>query len=212
MAPLLTLGTRDRAGAAAGAQPPIRLAVSTYSYWHFTPEKYPIEKVIEKAAAIGFEGVEILHRQMKDETPAYVNGLKRTAFLHGLSFPMLSIHQDFVDPDRAKRQEAIDHTTHCIWPPTRSSSRPRPTTAAASGTPWISTTSGSPASSASTTSRAGSRWRWRVRRTRTPPSPRATRCCARPSPERCEADTDRARRRDPCIGGGRARRLAPGPH
>ena len=27
----------------------IRLAVSTYSYWHFDPVKYPIEKVIEHA-------------------------------------------------------------------------------------------------------------------------------------------------------------------
>jgi hypothetical protein len=30
--------------------------------------------VIEHAASLGFEGVEILHRQMTDETPAYVNG------------------------------------------------------------------------------------------------------------------------------------------
>ena len=105
-------GTARRA--ATGAKPPIKLAVSTYSYWHFTPEKYPIEKVIENAAAIGFDGVEILHRQMKNETPGYVNDLKRAAFRHGLSFPMLSIHQDFVDPDPAKRQEGIDHTIHCI--------------------------------------------------------------------------------------------------
>jgi len=114
LAPLLTLGARSGARAAAGGKPPIKLAVSTYSYWHFTPTKYPIETVIEKAAAIGFDGVEILHRQMKNETQGYVNDLKRAAFRHGLSFPMLSIHQDFVDPDPAKRQHAIDHTTHCI--------------------------------------------------------------------------------------------------
>jgi sugar phosphate isomerase/epimerase len=114
LAPLLNLGRRGVAGAATAAKPPIKLAVSTYSYWHFTPTKYPIEKVIEKAAAIGFDGVEILHRQMKDESAEYVNGLKVAAFRHGLSFPMLSIHQDFVDPDPAKRKEAIDHTTHCI--------------------------------------------------------------------------------------------------
>jgi sugar phosphate isomerase/epimerase len=96
------------------ARPRIRLAVSTYSYWHFTPEKYPIEKVIDQAAALGFEGVEILHRQMADETPAYVNGLKKAAFRAGLSLPMLSIHQDFVHPDPAERQKQIDHTKHCI--------------------------------------------------------------------------------------------------
>jgi sugar phosphate isomerase/epimerase len=114
LAPLLTLNDKAAASAATGTKPRIRLAVSTYSYWHFTPEKYPIEKVIDNAAAIGFDGVEILHRQMKNETQGYVNGLKRAAFRHGLSFPMLSIHQDFVDPDPAKRQAAIDHTVHCV--------------------------------------------------------------------------------------------------
>lgn len=38
---------------------PIRIGVSTYSYWHFDKVKYPIEKVIENAARIGFDGVEI---------------------------------------------------------------------------------------------------------------------------------------------------------
>src|SRR5262245_66229435 len=77
------------------AQPRIKLAVSTYSYWHFRTEKYPIEQVIENAARLGFDGVEILHRQMADESPAYVNKLKQLAFRHGLALPMLSIHQDF---------------------------------------------------------------------------------------------------------------------
>jgi len=102
------------ASAAPAARPRVRLAVSTYSYWHFTPVKYPIEKVIEHAAALGFEGVEILHRQMTDETPAYVNGLKKAAFRRGLALPMLSIHQDFVHPDPAERLKHVDHTTHCI--------------------------------------------------------------------------------------------------
>ena len=30
---------------------PIRIGVSTYSYWHFDKVKYPIEKVIEKRPA-----------------------------------------------------------------------------------------------------------------------------------------------------------------
>ena len=97
---------RAQAAPAPAVPPPIRLAVSTYSYWHFTPVKYPIEKVIEHAAALGFEGVEILHRQMENETPAYVNGLKKAAFRAGLSLPMLSIHQDFVHPDPAERKKA----------------------------------------------------------------------------------------------------------
>ena len=92
----------------------IRLAVSTYSYWHFEEQKYPVQKVIEQAAGLGFDGVELLHRQMDDETPAYLNSLKQAAFKHGLSLPMLSIHQDFVSPDAAERQAAVDHTKKCI--------------------------------------------------------------------------------------------------
>src|SRR5678815_714741 len=99
---------------AASSSQRIRLGVSTYSYWHFAKEKYPIEKVIEHAALIGFEGVEILHRQMAEEGKPYLNRLKRTAWDNGLSLFFLSIHQNFVQPDKAKRQEHIDHTKRCL--------------------------------------------------------------------------------------------------
>ena len=112
VAPAATLRAQGEAPAAAA--PRIRLAVSTYSWWHFTPVKYPVEKVIEQAAALGFDGVEILHRQMTDETPAYVNGLKKAAFRNGLALPMLSIHQDFVHPDPAERRKHVDHTKRCV--------------------------------------------------------------------------------------------------
>src|SRR4029450_6195837 len=36
------------------------------------------------------------------------------AFRAGLDLVMLSIHQDFVSPDAAERQAAVDHTKHCI--------------------------------------------------------------------------------------------------
>ncbi|HXG65662.1 MAG TPA: sugar phosphate isomerase/epimerase family protein [Blastocatellia bacterium] len=92
----------------------IRLGVSTYSYWHFKTEKYPVEKVIDDAARLGFDGVEILHRQMSDESPAYLNKLKRAAFCNGLDLIMLSIHQDFISPDPNERQKHIEHTKRCI--------------------------------------------------------------------------------------------------
>jgi sugar phosphate isomerase/epimerase len=118
LAPLAVSASPARANAApavqTGAAPRIRLAVSTYSYWHFTEPKYPVQKVIEQAAGLGFEGVELLHRQMDGESPAYLNSLKTLAFRNGLSLPMLSIHQDFVSPDAKERQEAIDHTKKCI--------------------------------------------------------------------------------------------------
>jgi L-ribulose-5-phosphate 3-epimerase len=101
-------------GKASGKAGRIRLAVSTYSYWHLRGDKYPIERVLEHAAEMGFDGVEILHRQMASEDPSYLNKLKQMAFRLGLALPMLSIHQDFVEPDAAKRKENVDHTVRCI--------------------------------------------------------------------------------------------------
>ena len=92
----------------------IKLAVSSYSYWHFRTEKVPIENVIDEASALGLAGVDVLHRQMESGEPAYLNQLKRHAFLKGVDLISLSIHQDFVTPDPAERQQAIDHTKHCI--------------------------------------------------------------------------------------------------
>lgn len=96
------------------AQPRQRIAVSTYSFWHLRGEKFPIEKVIDQAKIMGFDGVELLHRQFASEEKSYLNGLKQRAFDKGLSMPMLSIHQDFVHPDAAERTKHIDHTKHCI--------------------------------------------------------------------------------------------------
>ncbi|SFS79381.1 sugar phosphate isomerase/epimerase family protein [Sphingobacterium wenxiniae] len=93
---------------------PIRFAVSSYSYWHFEKVKYPIERVIENASKLGFDGVEILHRQMESEEIPYMNKLKRLAFDAGLALPMLSIHQSFVKPDIEARKKDIEHTRHCI--------------------------------------------------------------------------------------------------
>jgi L-ribulose-5-phosphate 3-epimerase len=94
--------------------PRTSIAVSTYSYWHFRTEKYPIEQVIENAARLGFDGVEILHVQMTDESPAYVKKLKQAAFRNGLALPMLSIHQDFISDKPEERREAVAHTIRCI--------------------------------------------------------------------------------------------------
>jgi sugar phosphate isomerase/epimerase len=100
--------------AASPAGGPIRLAVSTYSYWHFEPVKVPVEKIIEEAARIGFEGVEVLHRGMVEDAVPYLNRLKQCAFRNGMALPMLSIHQDFVQPDAAEREKHVAHTKRCI--------------------------------------------------------------------------------------------------
>ena len=113
-APLLTAFSEKKTVKRPSANQPIRLIVSTYSYWHFEPVKYPIEKVIENAARIGFDGVEILHRQMENETVPYMNKLKRMAFERGLALPFLSIHQNFVQPQAAQRKAAVEHTFRTI--------------------------------------------------------------------------------------------------
>jgi L-ribulose-5-phosphate 3-epimerase len=115
-------GANSLAAAAADAAeatderpaPRNRMAVSTYSFWHFREEKTPIEACLDKAAAMGFDGVEILHVQMTDETNGYLQRLKRQAFINGLDLCGFSTHQSFLFPDREKRQQNIDHTIRCI--------------------------------------------------------------------------------------------------
>lgn len=100
----------------------VKLAIASYSYWHFRTERVPIEIVIDKAAAIGVEGVDILHRQMdigeKDpltsDHRSYLRNLKRHAFRNGMALTCLSIHQDFVDPDPAVLRTQVEHTHKCI--------------------------------------------------------------------------------------------------
>jgi L-ribulose-5-phosphate 3-epimerase len=104
----------DAGRAAQAAKRRVRFGVSTYSYWHFKGDKYPIEAVIEEAGRLGFDGVEVLHVQMSGESIAYLNQLKRLAFRNGLDLIQLSIHQDFVSPDAQERRKHIDHTLHCI--------------------------------------------------------------------------------------------------
>lgn len=103
-------------------RPPIRLAVSSYSYWHFRTAKVSIETVIEKAAALGVGGVDILHRQMEipEREPltaahrSYLQQLKRHAFRQGVDLICLSIHQDFVDPRPDYRRQQVEHSLKCI--------------------------------------------------------------------------------------------------
>jgi len=110
-----TLGSRGLAAAADRASTaPVRLAIATYSYWHFKPPKISIETVIDKAAQLGVEGVDVLHRQMDSEEPGYVRKLKRHALSRGVALVNLSIHQNFVSPKADERQKNIDHTIKCI--------------------------------------------------------------------------------------------------
>ena len=100
----------------------IKLGISTYSYWHFEEKKFPVETVIERAAEIGVECVDVLHRQMdlKERAPfdaegrAYCRKLKRLAFRNGIDLVCLSTHQNFVSANPVARQASVDHTLKCL--------------------------------------------------------------------------------------------------
>lgn len=92
----------------------LKLAISTYSYRRFNKDEGGIEMVIDRAAELGVEGVDILHRNMSSEDNIYCQQLKKRAFLNGVDLACLSIHQDFVDPNPEYRQRMVDHTIRCI--------------------------------------------------------------------------------------------------
>ena len=116
----------DPAPAHASAKPAarkrVKLGISTYSYWHFKTEKVPIETVIDKAAVLGVEGVDILHRQMDipEKAPldaagrAYLHRLKRQAFVNGIDLICVSTHQSFVNPKPEEITLNVEHTKKCI--------------------------------------------------------------------------------------------------
>jgi len=106
----------------------IKLGIASYSYWHFRTEKVSIETVINKAAELSVEAVDILHRQMDipEKEPltaahrAYLQKLKRHAFRNGIDLVCLSIHQNFVNPAGTDKptpedwQKQVEHTHKCI--------------------------------------------------------------------------------------------------
>lgn len=103
----------------AGSAPPTgsrrnRIGVSTYSFWQFRGRKAPVEECIDLAAAMGFDGVEILHVQMRSEENAHLQELKRRAFSNGLDLCGFSTHQGFVSPDKEYRRKNVEKTLHQI--------------------------------------------------------------------------------------------------
>ena len=84
LAPALALPAGLRAEEAP--RPRLRIGVSTYSFWHFKGPRVEVEDCIDRAAEMGFDGVEILHRQMESEDKGYLQRLKRRAFVNARRF------------------------------------------------------------------------------------------------------------------------------
>ena len=91
-----------------------KFAIATYSYWHFREPKVTVQQVIDHASNLGVDGVDVLHVQMDNESPEYIRSLRDRAQDKNIELICLSIHQDFVDPDKEKRENNIDHTKKCI--------------------------------------------------------------------------------------------------
>ena len=91
-----------------------KFAIATYSYWHFREPKVTVQQVIDHASNLGVDGVDVLHVQMDNESPEYIRSLRDRAQDKNIELICLSIHQDFVDPDKQKRENNIDHTKKCI--------------------------------------------------------------------------------------------------
>lgn len=121
----LALGAQIPAAVAAAAparKNRVRLAIASYSYWHFRTAKVPIETVMDRAAELGVAGVDILHRQMElgERAPldaagrSYLRRLKRHAFRQGLEICCVSTHQSFVKPKPDELTLEVEHTKKCI--------------------------------------------------------------------------------------------------
>ena len=111
-----TLGTFAAAQPEPASKPrPNRIAVSTYSFWRYRRDtKLSMEECIDLAAEMGFDAVELLHIQMRDDSNDYLQRIKQRAFVNGLDLCGFSTHQDFVSPDADERKANIDRTLGCI--------------------------------------------------------------------------------------------------
>jgi L-ribulose-5-phosphate 3-epimerase len=111
---LASLPVAARASQRQGARSSNPIALSTYSLWRFRNDKLrDLHKCIDIASDMGFDGVELLLYQFEQNnllSNSYVQSLKRHAFRLGLPLCAMSTHQDFVTPDREKRQRNVDLT------------------------------------------------------------------------------------------------------
>lgn len=94
---------------------PNRIGLASYSLWQFQHNTLrDLDKNLDLAAQWGFDGIEVLHRQMTSEENAYLQKLKQHALKHGLDLYGMATHQTFLTPDADKRQKNVELTIHQI--------------------------------------------------------------------------------------------------
>ncbi len=92
-----------------------RIGVSSYSFWGFRRQELrSLHTNLEHAASMGFDGLEILQRQLESTDRPTLQKIKRHAFVLGLDLMGFSTHQGFLSPDKERRRRNIDHTIDCL--------------------------------------------------------------------------------------------------
>lgn len=92
-----------------------RIGVSSYSFWGFRRDEFrSISKCLSTAAAMGFDGLEILQRQWQSTERSELMKIKREAIHLGMDLMGYSTHQGFLSPDPEKRAAQVKHTINCL--------------------------------------------------------------------------------------------------
>lgn len=113
--PLVIKGAEDKADGPPVNARPNRIGISSYSFWGFNRQDLrPIDGCLEHAARMGFDGFEILQKQMTSWEPAELMKIKRRAFFLGMDLMGYSTHQGFLSPDKEARKQNYDHTLACL--------------------------------------------------------------------------------------------------
>jgi L-ribulose-5-phosphate 3-epimerase len=113
--PLPLLCEESKEATPATPARPNRIGVSSYSVWGFQRDHLrDIPTCLDHAARMGFDGFEVLQRQLVSYDNAELQKIKRHAFLLGLDLMGYSTHQGFLSPDPRKREAQIKHTIDCI--------------------------------------------------------------------------------------------------
>lgn len=92
-----------------------RMAVSSYSFWGFRRDELrDLSRCLDHTAKMGFDGFEILQRQLVSTERSELMKLKRQAIFLGIDLMGFSTHQGFLSPDPETRKAQYDHTVDCL--------------------------------------------------------------------------------------------------
>lgn len=92
----------------------LRIGTSTYSFWHFSEVKTPIEYVMDQAYKLELDGVEILEVQLESKDTSYLNSIKTKALELGLDIYCVATHQNFISPSKEVRKKEIEKTKRSL--------------------------------------------------------------------------------------------------